>query len=239
MNISVLTIFPELLESFFNTGIIGKARAAGFLTLNAIDVKKYTSPPHFRVDDIPFGGGPGMIMKAEPLVKAMEHSRLNMPNKTCTIALAPSGVPFCQAKAREFSQFEGLIFLCGRYEGIDARVFEFGVDEIISVGDYVMMGGEVASMAIIEATTRLISGILGNKSSIIEESFSETENQAKLSLEAPQYTRPRVFRGYSVPEVLFSGNHQDISKWRKDESLKKTAKFRPDLLVSKPSNIES
>jgi tRNA (guanine37-N1)-methyltransferase len=230
MKIIVLTIFPELFEQFFTTSLIGKAAAEQKLTLTTIDIRAFAPPPHRSVDDAPYGGGPGMVMKPEPLAEAIAEAKKMLPQGK-VILLSPSGLVFKQSVAQRLSQEQELILIAGRYEGIDQRIIDLYVDEEISIGDYVLMGGEIPAMAIIEAVTRLVPGVLGNAHSIATESFAVSDRNG-APLEAPQYTRPPEFLGRAVPKVLLSGDHGKIAQWRLEEGLKKTALNRPDLMAN-------
>lgn len=223
MKIAVLTIFPEIFQSFLSTSLLKKAIDNNILNINVVNIRDFASPPHYKVDDEPYGGGAGMVLKPEPIFYAIENIKKTMDNPY-VVLLTPSGNTFNQSKAKEFSKKDNIIFICGRYEGIDERVKELVVDEEISIGDYVLMGGEIPAMAVIEATTRLIPNVIGNTESVICESFSDN------LLEAPQYTRPEEFMGLKVPSVLISGHHENIKKWREEQALEKTKKVRPELL---------
>ena len=218
----IITIFPGMFESPLNESILKRARDEGLLEITLHDLRDYTLDKHRRVDDCPFGGGVGLVMNVEPIVRAIEAVGENRPGAR-TILLSPGGQSFDQKMAWELSREENLIFVCGRYEGVDERVLNF-VDSAVSIGDYVMAGGEVPAMVIVEAVSRLIPGVVGDENSIIEESFEGNR------LEHPQYTKPREFRGLKVPEVLLSGHHRKIQDWQREEALKKTAAIRPDLL---------
>lgn len=222
LQIDIITIFPGMFESLFNESLISKAREKGLLEFRTHDLRDYSQNKHRNVDDAPFGGGVGMVMNADPIVRAIEAVKQDRPHAK-TLLLSPGGKPFVQGRAWELSREESLILVCGRYEGIDERVRHF-VDEEVSIGDYVLNGGEVPAMVVIEAVSRLIPGVVGDEASIVEESFSGN------LLEYPQYTRPREFRGYEVPEILVSGDHAKIRDWQHNEALKKTARVRPDLL---------
>ncbi|MBA2660821.1 MAG: tRNA (guanosine(37)-N1)-methyltransferase TrmD [Bradymonadaceae bacterium] len=219
----VLSIFTEYFESPLATSITGKAIEKGLFAVEPVDIRAFATDKHKTTDDVPFGGGAGMVMKPEPLVAALEFAHARQPD-ALRILLTPQGEPFHQALARELSQAPGLILVCGRYEGVDERVIDGWIDREISIGDYVLTGGEPAALILIDAITRLLPGVLGNVCSIDEESFS------KPSLEYPHYTRPREFRGRSVPDVLLSGNHKLIADWRRAQSEKRTRERRPDLL---------
>jgi tRNA (guanine37-N1)-methyltransferase len=225
--IDVITIFPELFAAFREAGVLGQAIGRGELTLEAHDLRRWTSDRHRSVDDIPYGGGPGMVMKPEPLVEAIEAvAGAKGPRRTARVLLmSPQGELFTQEKARELAGEERLAIVCGRYEGVDQRAIELAIDAEISVGDYVLSGGEVAAMVVIEALSRFVPGVLGNPESVAAESFQQGV------LEGPQYTRPAEYRGLAVPDVLRSGDHAKIARWRADEALALTKKRRPDLLT--------
>jgi len=227
LRIDVVTIFPELLERFFGTGVLGGARERGLVELSAHDLRRFTRDRHRTVDDIPYGGGPGMVMKPEPLVEAIEAlaGPRGPERKARVVLLTPQGTTFTGRRARELAGAEHLVLVCGRYEGVDQRVIELAVDEEISIGDYVLSGGEVPAMVVIEALSRFVPGVLGNPDSTTSESFEEGR------LEGPQYTRPVDYRGLCVPEVLRSGDHARIARWRKDRGLERTRRRRPDLLT--------
>ena len=218
----IITIFPEMFESPFGESILKRAQDEGLLEIALHDLRDYTYDKHRRVDDSPFGGGVGMIMNVDPIVRAIEAVKEKRPGAR-TILLSPGGKSFNQKMAWELAKEESLIFVCGRYEGVDERVLSF-VDDAVSIGDYVMAGGGVPSMVMVEAISRLIPGVVGDEQSIVEESFEENR------LEHPQYTKPREFRGLKVPDVLLSGHHKNIQDWQRKEALKKTAAIRPDLL---------
>ena len=222
--------FPGMFESPLNESILKRARDEGLLEITLHDLRDYTLDKHRRVDDCPFGGGVGLVMNVEPIVRAIEAVRENRPGAR-TILLSPGGRSFDQKMAWELSREENLIFVCGRYEGVDERVLNF-VDSVVSIGDYVMAGGEVPAMVIVEAVSRLIPGVVGDENSIIEESFEGNR------LEHPQYTKPREFRGFKVPEVLLSGHHRKIQDWQRKEALKKTAAIRPDLLEKETERVD-
>ncbi len=230
LNLHILTIFPELFDSFLSSSLIFKAAEKNLLKTSRYNIRDYASPPHFQVDDSPYGGGAGMVMKPDVLARSIDALRALDPN-THVILLSASGSVFNQKKAEELSKKESLTLVCGRYEGVDQRVIDLCVDEELSIGDYVVMGGEIPAMAVIEATVRLRAEVLGNQDSIVEESFRATEKYGQL-LEGPQYTRPPEFRNLPIPEVLLSGNHQKIAEWRAEQSLLRTKKRRPELLSS-------
>lgn len=230
--VALVTIFPELFDPFFGTSLLGKAVEAGRVRYRAISPRDYTHDVHRSVDDAPFGGGAGMIMKPEPLAAALADARSAVPAGAPSVLLTPQGRPFTQARARALAEAPGLVLLCGRYEGVDDRVRQHLVDDEISIGDFVLSGGEVAAMVVIEAVTRLLPGVLGNAASPEEESFT-----AGL-LEYPQYTRPAVWEGHEVPEVLRSGDHERIRQWRLAQALWRTREARPDLLDRRPVTPE-
>jgi tRNA (guanine37-N1)-methyltransferase len=222
LQLYVLTIFPEILVSPLQESILKRAQEKRLVQVDLHDLRQYTTDLHRTTDDDPYGGGPGMIMKVEPLVHGIEKLRAEVPNLH-TVLTCPQGHLFTQPRARELACKEALLFVCGRYGGVDDRVRAY-VDEEISIGDYVLTGGELAALVIMDAIIRLVPGVLGNESSAGDDSFEEA------LLDAPQYTRPRVFRGQPVPEVLLSGNHQQIRRWRRREALKRTLQRRPELL---------
>jgi tRNA (guanine37-N1)-methyltransferase len=233
MRIDFLTIFPELIESFLRCSLIGKARETGLIFSKAWNIRDFADGSQRRIDDTPYGGGAGMVMMAEPIMQSIEAVRRIEPQST-VVCLSPTGDVFNQAVALELSQLSSVTFLCGRYEGIDERVLKLGVNRKISIGDYILCGGEVASMVIAEAMVRLLPGVLGNDQSIHTESFQKSE-EGSLFLEAPQYTKPSMWRGHSVPEVLLTGDHGKIAAWRKEKSLELTRTVRPDLLQPEDS----
>jgi tRNA (guanine37-N1)-methyltransferase len=225
MKITVITLFPELFKTVFSTSILKRAAEKKLVEYEIVDLRPFGEGRHQVVDGRPFGGGPGMVLKANILAKAL-NSVLpkNKNSKHRIILMSASGIPFKQSKARELSQLDQLIIVCGHYEGIDQRFIDKYVDEEISIGDYVLTGGELPAMVVADAVIRLIPGVLKKEEATKEESFSEG------LLEYPQYTRPEVFDGLEVPKVLLSGNHQEVAKWRQQQSLEKTKKVRPDLL---------
>ena len=221
--VNLLTIFPEIFESFLKTSLVGKAVARGLFTTTVTNIRDFSLPPHNKVDDSPYGGGAGMVMLPEPLVSSIESVKQRDP-ETWVVLLSPSGVRFTQQKAQELANRPSVTFVCGRYEGIDQRVIDLAIDEEISVGDFVVMGGEVPAMVVIEASLRLQPGVLHNAESTSHESFSLELAGGDL-VEAPQYTRPENFRGFAVPEVLLSGNHKAIAEWRLKEARAKTSRL--------------
>jgi tRNA (guanine37-N1)-methyltransferase len=230
MKIYVLTIFPEFFREVFDFGIIRRARLAEIVEINIYDIREFTTDKHRMTDDRPFGGGDGMVFKAEPIFNAIEKilgtcARDEYPPKTKVVLLTPQGRQFKQAAAQEFAtEVENLVLICGRYEGVDERVNEALVTDEISIGDYVLSGGEPAAIVLTDAIVRLLPGALGSETSAENDSFSNG------LLDYPHYTRPADFRGMKVPEVLLNGNHAEIEKWRRQKALEKTQKFRQDLL---------
>ena len=227
----IISIFPGMFESPFSESLLSKAQDNGIVEIRTHDLREYTLNKHNRVDDTPFGGGVGMVMNIEPIDRALESVKKDRP-KAYSILLSPGGYRFDQKKAWELSRKDEIILVCGRYEGVDERVSEL-VDEELSIGDYVMNGGEVPAMVVVETVARLVPGVVGDEQSLTEESFSGE------MLEYPQYTRPREYKGQGVPEVLLSGDHKKIEEWKRQAALKKTAKYRPDLVRKiKPDGSE-
>lgn len=221
MKIHYLTLFPEMFEGVLGTSILGRAKDKGLVDYQLINFREYSGNKHNKVDDYPYGGGAGMVLKPEPIFNAMDDLKLS--DGARVVLLCPQGARFDQKKAEELSAVEEIVFICGHYEGYDERIRTLVTDEI-SIGDYVLTGGELASMTMTDAIVRLIPGVLSREESHIEDSFSTG------MLEHPHYTRPREYRGMRVPDVLLSGNHKDIDAWREAESLKRTRERRPDLL---------
>lgn len=226
MRIDVITIFPGLFEAFVRTSLLGAARESGVVALEVHDLRRFAHDRHRTVDDVPYGGGPGMVMKPEPLVEAIESlaGPKEAGRRARVILLSPQGARLDQARASALAREAHLVLVCGRYEGVDQRAIDVAVDEELAIGDYVLCGGEVPAMAVIEAVVRLVPGVVGNPASVETESFGDA------SLEGPQYTRPAVFRGLEVPAVLRSGNHAAIARWRAEQALEWTRRRRPDLL---------
>jgi len=258
MTIDILTIFPEIFDSILNTSIIGRAREKGLITVEATDIRPYSASKHKNTDDYPFGGGAGMLMMAQPIADAMraicKKRNAACPDNTLPadttvendivseeecglvckneekkrikrIYMSPRGVTLTQQLAQELAKEEGLILLCGHYEGVDQRVLDKYIDMEISIGDYVLTGGEMAAMVVTDCVSRLIPGVLGSDESARDESFSD-----EGLLEYPQYTRPRVFEGMEVPQVLLDGNHAKINAWRREQAIKITMERRPEML---------
>jgi tRNA (guanine37-N1)-methyltransferase len=235
LRFDIITIFPEFFRETIDCGIVRRARNAGLVEIVAHDLRQWTTDKHHVVDDRPFGGGDGMVLKPEPIFAAVEAltgatKREDLPPETRVVLLSAQGAVFSQRLAQELAQDSSaglrIVLLCGRYEGVDERVSEALITDEISIGDYVLSGGEPAAMVIIDAVVRLLPGALGSETSAVFESFSEG------LLDYPQYTRPPEFRGMKVPEVLLSGNHAEIARWRKEAALEKTRRKRPDLLKS-------
>lgn len=224
MKFHVLTLFPEMIEQGFHSSITGRAMEKGLLQLDAVNIRDYAVNKHMRVDDYPYGGGAGMVMQAEPVYRCYEAVKEKIGRDVRVIYLTPQGRVFNQKMAEEFAAEEDLIFLCGHYEGIDERVLEEIVTDPVSIGDYVLTGGELPSLVMMDAISRLVPGVLGNDMSAVGESFADS------LLEYPQYSRPAVWREKEVPEVLLSGHHANVDAWRREQSVIRTAKWRPDLL---------
>ena len=230
LRVDIITIFPGFFGEAFEYGIVRRARAAGLVKIEAHDLRHWTSDKHHIVDDRPFGGGDGMVLKPEPIFAAVEeltgaNLQESNPAKTRVLLLSPQGKVFTQSLAADLSQSEQIILICGRYEGVDERVAERLVTDEVSIGDYVLSGGEPAAIVIADAVVRLLPGALGSETSNQNESFSE-----EGLLDFPQYTRPPEFRGMKVPDVLLTGNHAEIARWRREQARKKTRTHRPDLL---------
>jgi len=235
MQFDILTLFPGLFASVFAESIVKRALEAGFVTISVHNIRDYTADKHHITDDIPYGGGGGMVMKVEPIVACVEHilgadlvarqkggGAISAP----VVLLTPAGRPFTQTIAREYERCGRVVLICGRYEGVDERVSQLVVTDEISMGDYVLSGGEIPAMAIVEAVTRLVPGVLGDMRAVIEDSHAST------LLEYPHYTRPAEYRGLSVPDVLLSGHHAQVARWRREQALRRTLERRPDLLPS-------
>ena len=221
MRLDIITIFPAMFDGPFGESIIKRARQQGLVEINLVDLREFTTDKHRSVDDRPYGGGAGMVMTPEPLFAAVESLRHAASH---VLLLTPQGRRLDQAKVIELAAREHLIPVCGHYEGVDERVRTALIDEEISLGDYILTNGNLAAMVLADAVIRLLPGVLGSENSVVEESFSDN------LLEYPQYTRPEVFRGLRVPEVLLSGNHQAIAAWRREQALRRTRERRPDLL---------
>jgi tRNA (guanine37-N1)-methyltransferase len=229
MKFDVLTIFPEFFQGPFEHGVVARARETGLVEIGIHDLRNWTHDRHRTVDDRPFGGGEGMLLKPEPLFDAVESI---WPERGCArkvVLLSAQGRLFDQAMARRFAALDGLLLICGRYEGVDERVAEHLADEEISIGDYVLSGGELAAAVVVDTVARLLPGVLGNEASALNESFSAVDNREASLLDWPQYTRPAEFRGWKVPEVLIGGHHEQIRRWRSQAAVEKMQRLRPDL----------
>jgi tRNA (guanine37-N1)-methyltransferase len=251
MQFDIVTIFPGLFAGFFEHGIVRRAQTAGRVTVNLHDLRAFTHDRHRTVDDRPFGGGEGMVLKPEPLAEALEAigigTRPERPadSRTRVVLMSAQGRPFTQAVAREFAKLDRIVMICGRYEGVDERINQLFCDEEISIGDYVLSGGELASAVVLDATMRLVPGVLGNEASGEFESFGvsdtaitsdeegvpRSQHGAGGLLDYPHFTRPAEFRGLKAPEILLNGDHLQIRKWRREQQLRKTLANRPDLLA--------
>lgn len=223
MRFDVLTLFPELISPFLETGVLGRAVKKGVVDVKLTNIRSFAQGPHKVTDDRPYGGGDGMIMKPGPIIRALK-SIDRADGRSLVILLTPQGEPFEQSMAWELSKADQLILICGRYEGVDERVKSGQIDKEVSIGDYILSGGELGALVVIDAVSRLVPGVLGGERSSEEDSFTDG------LLEYPQYTRPRVFSGQEVPSVLLSGDHEKIRQWRRTQSLKRTLERRPDLL---------
>lgn len=224
MRIDVLTLFPSMFTGVFEASILGKAREKAMISLNTVNFRDYANNKHNTVDDYPYGGGAGMVLKPEPIFSAVEDLTEGEAEPPRVILMCPQGEKFTQQKAEELSKEQHLIFICGHYEGYDDRIRQHLVTDEISIGDFILTGGEIPAMAVIDSVVRLLPGVLGNEQSAESDSFSTG------LLEHPQYTRPALFRDWAVPEVLISGHHENIELWRQKESLRRTWERRPDLV---------
>ncbi|MDD8031202.1 MAG: tRNA (guanosine(37)-N1)-methyltransferase TrmD [Acidobacteriota bacterium] len=230
MKFDIITIFPEMFDGLLSAGVIKKAVGKGLLEIGLHDLRDYTTDKHCQVDDRPYGGLEGMVLKPEPIFRAVEAIR--QPEKSITCLLTPQGKPLNSRLAERLAGFQQVVLICGRYEGVDERIIEYLIDQEISIGDYVLTGGELAAAVVVEAVARFIPGVVGREESVRHDSF------VSGLLDFPQYTRPREFRGYRVPEVLFSGDHKKIASWRLKKALEKTLARRPDLLESRQLTSE-
>src|SRR5437762_10130839 len=226
MKFDIVTIFPRMVEAGLTEGVVSRAVAAGVLDVRVHDLRDYTSDRHRSVDDMPYGGGPGMVMKPEPLAKAVDAIRERRGNPSEVVLLSPQGRLFTQVEAVRLSGLGHIVILCGRYEGMDERVRELVATEELSIGDYVLSGGELAALVILDAVSRLVPGVVGDAASVEADSFS------RGLLDYPHYTRPAEFEGHKVPEVLLSGHHAEVRRWRKRVALRRTLERRPDLLAT-------
>jgi tRNA (guanine37-N1)-methyltransferase len=234
MRIDILTLFPQMFEAPFGFGIFRRAIDNGLVSLNLYNIRDYTHDKHHTADDYPYGGGAGMVLQPGPIFEAVEaiKSGIEEPDGLPVVQLSPQGRPFSQAIARELSQQPHLVFICGHYEGVDERVREHLATDEISIGDYVLTGGEVPALVVIDTVLRLLPGVLGSEASPLEDSH------AAGLLEYPQYTRPADFRGWKVPDVLLSGNHAQIARWRREQIIRRTLERRPDLLDKASLGLE-
>ncbi len=232
MRVDIITLFPSMFKNPFNESMIKRAKEKGILKIKLHDLRQFTHDKHRTVDDAPYGGGAGMVMKPRPLFEAVEKIKEEIDSSSRVILLSPQGRPLNQKKVKELAKERVLIFICGHYEGVDERVREHLVDEEISLGDYVLTGGELAAMVVVDAVARMLPGVLGSEDSAREDSFY------KGLLDYPQYTRPSDFRGWKVPSVLLSGNHQKVKEWRRKKVLEATLRKRPDLLETLKLNQE-
>ncbi len=223
MNFHVLTLFPDMMNAIFGESIIGRAVSAGHISVDVTDIRTYTKDKHRRVDDTPYGGGFGMVMQCQPVVDCIRDVKSKMHGSVRTVYMSPQGSVFSHEKAKQLLEYDNLIILCGHYEGIDERIIELEIDEEISIGDFVLTGGELPAAVLVDSVSRMVDGVLPSP-----ECF-ENESIAGGLLEYPQYTRPRVFEGLEVPEVLINGNHAHINKWKLEQSLERTKKKRPDI----------
>ena len=224
MKFYILTLFPEMIENVLGTSIIGRAVDRGLISYEAINIRDFTLDKHKKVDDYPYGGGAGMVMQAQPIYDAWESGGRRADGPVRTVYLTPQGETFSQAKAKELALVENLILLCGHYEGVDERVLEEIVTDYISIGDYVLTGGELPAVVVVDAVSRMVPGVLSNRES------GETESFEDGLLEYPQYSRPEIWHDRAVPSILLSGNHQKVDEWRRQQSLLRTRERRPDLL---------
>ena len=233
MIVDIVTIFPGMVEPALAEGVVGRARSKGLVDVRARDLRDYTTDKHRVVDDVSFGGGPGMVMKPEPLFRAIESISAERGAPTAVILTTPQGRRFSHAEAVRFSQMERLIIICGRYEGVDERVADALVTDEISIGDYVLTGGELPALVVVDAVVRLVPGVVGDDASVAADSFVDG------LLDYPHYTRPAEFKGMKVPEVLLSGHHAEIARWRHEQQLRRTKERRPDLMARQELNKES
>ncbi len=238
MKIDIVTIFPTMVQAPLAEGIVGRAIERGLIDLRVHDLRDHTTDRHRVVDDVPFGGGPGMVLKPEPLFRAVEHIRAARGAPAAVVLTSPDGRRFSHAEAERLSRLPHMVILCGRYEGVDERVREHLATETISIGDYVVSGGELPALVIVDAVTRLVPGVVGDDASVRGDTFARDG-----LLDYPQYTRPADFRGLKVPPVLLSGHHAEIEKWRRQQALERTRRHRPDLLreevTARPGRSES
>jgi tRNA (guanine37-N1)-methyltransferase len=232
MRFDIVTIFPEMVENGLAAGVVGRARQSGLLDIVVHNLRDFTIDRHRVVDDVPFGGGPGMVLKPEPLFAAVDEIRAQRGPADAVLMMSPAGRVFTQADARRLARLQHVVLLCGRYEGVDERVREQLASEEVSIGDYVLSGGELPALVIVDAVGRLVPGVVGDEQSVEADSFT------RGLLDHPHYTRPAEYRGQRVPDVLLSGHHGEIRKWRRRQALKRTVERRPELLATAPLDDE-
>jgi tRNA (guanine37-N1)-methyltransferase len=226
MKFDIVTIFPSMIEAGLGEGVVSRGVERGLLNVAIHDLRRWTTDRHRTVDDVPYGGGPGMVMKAEPLMRAVDEIRATRGMPDSVVLLSPQGRTFTQSEAERFARLGHIVLLCGRYEGMDERVRDVVATDEISIGDYVLSGGELAALVIVDAVSRLVPGVVGDEQSVVEESFS------RGLLDYPHYTRPADIAGHRVPDVLLSGHHADVRRWRRKAALVRTLDRRPDLIAS-------
>ncbi|MCD7831012.1 MAG: tRNA (guanosine(37)-N1)-methyltransferase TrmD [Firmicutes bacterium] len=234
MRFDIMTLFPETVRAVLDSSITGRAQSAGIIEINTYNIRDFSRDKHRRVDDTPYGGGFGMLMMPEPVVECHGAVMKTVPEgaRAITLYMSPKGKLFTEEKARELAEnYDDIIILCGHYEGVDRRALDLTVDEYVSVGDYVLTGGEIPACIIVDAVSRLVDGVLADPECYKNESLGFSESEGSRLLEYPQYTRPPEFRGLRVPEILLSGNHEKIDEWRRQEAIHDTARLRPDLLL--------
>ena len=232
MRFDIMTLFPDMIKSITESSIIGRAQTAGIIDIHVHNIRDFSKDKHRKVDDTPYGGGMGMLMTVQPIMDCFESFSNELPENRCVIYTSPKGKCFNHSKAIELSKYESIVILCGHYEGIDSRVEELLIDELISIGDFVLTGGELPAAIIVDAVSRLLPGVLA------DDICFEDESIASGLLEYPQYTKPVEYMGLRVPDVLLKGNHSDICKWRREKALTETAIHRPDLLENAPLTKE-
>jgi tRNA (guanine37-N1)-methyltransferase len=232
MKFDVVTIFPRMFDAPLTDGVVARGVQAGLVDVVVHDLRDFTTDRHRVVDDVPYGGGPGMVLKPEPLFEAVDHIRASRGTPGAIVLTSPQGKTLTQAEAARLAALEHVVILCGRYEGVDERVREHVATEEISIGDYVLSGGELAAMVIIDVVSRLVPGVVGDERSVSEDSFSHG------LLDHPHYTRPAEYRGWTVPEVLLSGHHREIERWRRNEAVRRTRERRPEMLSGEGADHE-
>jgi tRNA (guanine37-N1)-methyltransferase len=232
MKFDIVTIFPRMIEAGFAEGVVGRGVERGLLDVRIHDLREFTSDRHRSVDDVPYGGGPGMVMKPEPLLRAVAHIGATRGQADAVVLLTPQGKPFSQTEAERLGRLGHVVLLCGRYEGMDERVRELAATEELSIGDYVLSGGELAALVVVDAVSRLVPGVVGDEQSVAEDSFS------RGLLDYPHYTRPAEVAGRRVPDVLLSGHHADVRRWRRKAALARTLERRPELLATASLDAE-